>query len=376
MAWALVVGLSFAGPAAAQQAAKVARVYQGDEVDQLPAMPGATPHRKPVPMPGQFIRYVNTEDLWAAVQQKLVLPAAVRTGQAEGMVSLEFEVTAAGRITKARVQNSLCPTCDTAALIALQKLPRLQPARWQGQPVAVTIVVQVRMVSPDHVYPGDEYRNSLAYCAPGRLSRYLRQQMRLPPEVAAGKVAGRVRVGFIVRRTGQIDSIKVLNALGANCDAEALRLVRAMPAWTPAHDAKGHPIATRQFVDVPLPLPDPAAPYQETERARTYAQKQPALLDGRHNLGGAITREVLYSAAMRRDTLRGYVTLEFVVDANGIVRRPRISKPLRPDFDQAVLEALASLGPLVPAEEYSQPQPFLAQVRVFTTPPPAPTADR
>ena len=373
--WAVVMGLALAGPVAAQPAGAAGRLYQGYEVDQLPALPGAVPHRKPPPTPGQRIRYVNTEDLWAAVQAKLVLPAAVRSGQAEGVVSLEFEVTAAGRITKARVQNSLCPTCDTAALVALRQLPRLQPARQQGQPVAVVVVVQVKMISPDHVYPGYEYSSYFAYFAPGRLYRYL-QQLRLPPAVAAGQVRGRVRVGFVVRTTGHLDSAKVTGPLCPACDVEALRLVRALPPWTPGHDANGRPVATRQFVDVPMPLPDPATPYVEAGYVRNYAQQGPALPDGRGNLGGAIAREVQYSAAMRRDSLRGYAGLEFVVDTSGIVRQPRITKSLRPDYDQAVLAALARLGPLLPAQEYHQPQAVRAQVRVFTTPRPAPTGER
>jgi|GEM_PF-6315945 len=122
--------MGLAGPVAAQQAGKASRVYDAADVDQLPALPGATPHRKPLPTRGQTIRYVNTEDLSAAVQKNLVLPAAVLTGQAEGDVSLMFEVTAAGLITKARVQNSRCPSCATADLTALRRLPRLQPARY------------------------------------------------------------------------------------------------------------------------------------------------------------------------------------------------------------------------------------------------------
>ena len=119
------MGMALAGPVAAQPAQEVNHVYRGDEVDLLPALPGAIPHRKPVPTRGQYIRYVNTEDLSAAIQQRLVLPAAVRTGRAEGDVALTFEVTAAGLIGKARVQNSVCPSCDSAALTALRRLPRL-----------------------------------------------------------------------------------------------------------------------------------------------------------------------------------------------------------------------------------------------------------
>jgi hypothetical protein len=121
-------------------------------------------------------------------------------------------------------------------------------------------------------------------------------------------------------------------------------------------------------VDIALPLPDPTRPYVAARSVHNYADQRPALPDGRSNLGGAITREVQYSAAMRLDTLHDYVGLEFVVDTSGIVRQPRITRSLGPHYDAAVLAALARLGPLLPAQQYQQPQPFLAQVRVFINP--------
>lgn len=368
--------LALAGPVAAQQVGPAGRVYEAAEVDQLPALPGSTPHRKPAPVRGQYIRYVNTEDLSAAVQKHLVLPAAVLHGQAEGTVSLTCEVSATGLITHARVLNRVCPTCDTAALVALRRLPRLQPARYHGQPVAVAVVVHVKMVWPDHVYTGYEYSGYFAYVAPERLYHYLKQHMRLPAAVAANKIQGRVRVGFIVRRTGQIEAAEITSSLCPSCDAEALRLVRGLPRWTPGHNPQGQPVVTRQFVDIPMPLPNPALPYVAAAVVRNYASQKPALLDGRRNLGGAIAREVQYSAAMRKDTVRGYVGLEFVVDANGIVRQPRITRSRGPLYDSAVLAVLARLGPLIPAQEYHQPQPYLEQVRVFINPRLAPAGTR
>ena len=236
--------------------------------------------------------------------------------------------------------------------------------------------MQVKLIWPDHVYPGYEYSSYFAYFAPERLYRYLKQHMRLPSAVAAKQVRGRVRVGFIVRPTGQVEAAEITRSLCPSCDDEALRLVRAFPLWTPAHTPQGQPVATRQFVDIPMPLPDPTTPYVATVSVRNYASQPPALPDGRSNLGGAIACEVQYSAAMCRDTVRGYVGLEFVVDTSGIVRQPRITHSLGSRYDSVVLAALASLGPLIPAEEYHQPLPFLAQVRVFINPRSAPVGPR
>ena len=64
-----------------------------------------------------------------------------------------------------------------------------------------------------------------------------------------------------MRPTGQVKAAELTQSLCPSCDAEALRLVRTFPPWTPIRDPHGPPIVTRQFVDIPLLPPDPATPY-------------------------------------------------------------------------------------------------------------------
>ena len=47
-------------------------------------------------------------------------------------------------------------------------------------------------------------------------------------------MSGRVFVRFVVETDGTITGTEVLRGIGGGCDEEALRVVSAMPKWTPA----------------------------------------------------------------------------------------------------------------------------------------------
>ena len=43
---------------------------------------------------------------------------------------------------------------------------------------------------------------------------------------------------FTVGQDGTLSDIKVLRSISAEIDAEAVRIVRSMPRWTPAKDSE------------------------------------------------------------------------------------------------------------------------------------------
>lgn len=47
-------------------------------------------------------------------------------------------------------------------------------------------------------------------------------------------IAGKVFISFEVTKDGYITDVKVVKGLCNTCDAEAIRLVKGMPRWTPA----------------------------------------------------------------------------------------------------------------------------------------------
>lgn len=65
------------------------------------------------------------------------------------------------------------------------------------------------------------------------LFEYLSNNIKYPEKAAKDSIQGKVIVAFIVSATGEIKDIKIQRSLNAECDAEAKRVVEAMPKWTP-----------------------------------------------------------------------------------------------------------------------------------------------
>lgn len=62
---------------------------------------------------------------------------------------------------------------------------------------------------------------------------YVRESQVYPKDALRDKVQGRVLVQFIVNEDGSISDVKVVKGLTPSLDAEAIRIVSAMPKWKP-----------------------------------------------------------------------------------------------------------------------------------------------
>lgn len=65
------------------------------------------------------------------------------------------------------------------------------------------------------------------------LIAFLRDNMKYPSQARNSNIEGRVVVGFIVNRDGNIENIQIKRGLGYGCDEEARRVVGMMPKWSP-----------------------------------------------------------------------------------------------------------------------------------------------
>lgn len=68
----------------------------------------------------------------------------------------------------------------------------------------------------------------------GDLNAYLQTNLRYPADAKRKRVTGAVEVLFFVNKNGILSDISISKSLYPSLDSEALRLVRAMPIWTPA----------------------------------------------------------------------------------------------------------------------------------------------
>ncbi|UOQ51805.1 energy transducer TonB [Hymenobacter cellulosivorans] len=79
--------------------------------------------------------------------------------------------------------------------------------------------------------------------------RYLGQSIRYPAAALKKRKQGKVFLQFVVNETGELRDIRVQKGVSAEIDAEALRVVRLMPRWTPGTQ-NGEPVPVHYTVPI------------------------------------------------------------------------------------------------------------------------------
>jgi len=83
------------------------------------------------------------------------------------------------------------------------------------------------------------------------LAKFLQKNMKYPEMALDAGIGGRVYLRFVVSSSGNISNVKVTRGIAdcKECDEEAVRVVRAMPAWKPG---KNNGKAVNMWYNLPI----------------------------------------------------------------------------------------------------------------------------
>ena len=85
------------------------------------------------------------------------------------------------------------------------------------------------------------------------LLQYLARTIKYPEESQRKGEQGKVTVSFIVNKDGSLSDYKVVTGVTPLLDAEALRVLKLMPKWTPGKE-KGKTVRVQYTVPVTFRL--------------------------------------------------------------------------------------------------------------------------
>jgi TonB family protein len=167
-------------------------------------------------------------------------------------VVVQFVVKKDGSISNDTIVRSVDPLLDAEALRVVRSMPNWTPGKQKGEAVRVrfTLPVTFRLdggtesksaeVKQVAKVPtqGDEIFNVVEQMPEypggmGELMKFLQRNLRYPKEAQEQGKQGRVVVQFVVNKDGSITDAKIVKSVDPQLDAEALRVVNAMPNWTP-----------------------------------------------------------------------------------------------------------------------------------------------
>ena len=84
-----------------------------------------------------------------------------------------------------------------------------------------------------------------------KMYQYISDNFQYPEEAQKRSVNGKMEVEFTVEKSGDITYVGILKGLDYSIDNEVLRLLKAMPRWTPA-TKNGQPV--RYKVSMPITI--------------------------------------------------------------------------------------------------------------------------
>lgn len=87
------------------------------------------------------------------------------------------------------------------------------------------------------------------------LNQYISTNLKYPQAAKDNGIEGVVDVAFTVKADGSIGAIKIVRMIDPDLEEEAIRLVKGMPAWTPA-DKNGQPVDAQTQVEINFVLPN------------------------------------------------------------------------------------------------------------------------
>ena len=64
--------------------------------------------------------------------------------------------------------------------------------------------------------------------------KFMKSELKYPQDAMDNGIQGRVIVDFVINRDGTIQDVTVKESVDPSLDAEAVRMVKAMPNWIPA----------------------------------------------------------------------------------------------------------------------------------------------
>ncbi|RZT91224.1 TonB family protein [Ancylomarina subtilis] len=85
------------------------------------------------------------------------------------------------------------------------------------------------------------------------LQTWIAQNVKYPAEAQKNNIEGRVYISFVVNKDGAVKDVKIARGASPSIDAEALRVISAMPKWTPGKQ-RGEAVSVQYTVPINFSL--------------------------------------------------------------------------------------------------------------------------
>lgn len=190
------------------------------------------------------------------------------------------------------------------------------------------------------------------------MMKFLQKNTKYPKEAMDQGKQGRVIVQFVVNKDGSISNDTVVRSVDPLLDAEALRVVRSMPNWTPGKQ-KGKLVRVRFTLPVSFRLdggtdnPVKVQISQEKSGDEIFmvVEEQPMFPGGMEALMKHLSKEIKYPKEALEKKTQGRVIVQFVVRKDGSITDAKVMKPVDPLLDAEALRVVSEMPNWTPGKQ-------------------------
>ncbi|WP_436414252.1 TonB family protein [Petrimonas sp.] len=356
-------------------------------------------------------------------------PVIAMENNEQGRVVANFVVEKNGRVSNIKVIRGVTAGLDAEAMRLLNSMPDWQPGEHKGQPVRVrfTLPMVFRLqgdnvaaskspttpVSADANEKG-KILDEVVVVGYGRQNTYIPPPPPLPgrdntesngnevfvivenqPEFPGGNTAlmnfisenivypkiaqengiqGRVITNFIIEKDGSLSDIQVVRGVDPSLDKEAVRLIAAMPKWTPGTQ-RGNKVRVRYLLPIVFRLSGNDANVEvdkETQQKQemlnaaiqkivgndeifVVVEEQPEFPGGNAAMMNFISENIRYPKEAHQKGIQGRVITNFVVMKDGSISNVQIMRGVDALLDAEAIRVLESMPVWKPGKQRGEP---------------------
>jgi len=338
------------------------------------------------------------------IANTLKYPVVAIENGLQGRVIAKMTITNTGEIGNIEITSKTEELLNNEAIRMIKAMPKWTPAKKDGKNVAseyiIPIIFKIRGAEPIEVV-GESLPNEVVIVAfkssdkqesekvngienqkasfddgkpfytveqmpvyPGgetAMNKYIGDNLKYPVAAQEKGIEGRVTVRFIVKSTGEVTGAEIIRGIDSDCNEEALRVIKAMPKWTPGKQ-KGKavdvyftlPIIFRLKKDKPvevMELKEVMPGENVTVKPFTTAEQAPVYQGGETAMNKFIADNLKYPVDAQEKGIQGRVTVRFVVKSTGELADVTIIRGIDPNLDKEALRVIKAMPKWTPGKQ-------------------------
>jgi TonB family protein len=182
-------------------------------------------------------------------------PPEATTRGVSGLVRADYTIEADGKVSSVKSTSAVDPLLVDALVAAIQSSPAWEPSKNPEANEPWKSSLRVKFELPDKVVIPEPEPFVVVEQMPRfregdeALLNYISENTQYPDSAKTGGIMGRVIVRFVVNAQGLVEDVSVLKGVHPLLDAEAVRVVRGLPAFTPGYQG-GKPVPVYYMVPI------------------------------------------------------------------------------------------------------------------------------